>query len=996
MAPRLVLVHGIGGPRQADLERQCWAAALAEGAHKAGHSAAADQLIDGTLADVRYAYYGDLFRPRQAQGDGDGELDAAEADLLAGLLDEIIGEHRGEPNVDQQHLDRALARLQPQGQPQGTMAVVKRAADAATTLLDAGPWRDGGQWISGKLMIGDLAQVARYLARREADPAGHPIDQRIRAIVTEAIGPEPAVVIAHSLGTVVSFEALHEHVGDIPLWVTLGSPLALRSVVWPKLQPKPPATPPRVRRWLNYWDRDDIVATRPILENSFLPNDDGVLPDSSRVDSDGVSGPRRGQVPSQSGRGRPGCGGTAEARGGRMTSSRRHVLVIASQNEAMGHLDQLDKVAAELGGVLRDSEIGACSPGLSSGEWLLTGEVTTTAITTAITSAVRYAAEKRATLVLALLGHGFTPDNYPQLYYMGCDSRNQVPLEAVNVRELLGGAAEQPGIKAVITLIDTCTAAAAIPANLAAGTQGGKAGLVLLMASPVATSAYDLGMSKELIRLLKSGVAGADTTLRLEVVGPRIQAALDAQDIRGFSYPGDYHAEPMWLAYNRQADSALTTGSFGDAELAAALRALPAPQQLPGNIQQLRELREELRARLHQQPGIPGSGLAAVDLSRAVRVTDSLIAAHQTAALLRGHLRDALDDTALRRALVIASGTLDTVQAKAALSVTDAAELAALRYRSRREPDCLPQLARLVVALVDGAGLDPARSELKDEWTASVGRVEAYNDALSEHAAHSGRRRFGLVVSYDALAGEWPLGIRAWVVYGGRECGKNDEIRCTADQAGAENALVEAVSWAEQQAAGLGEELDRIEIAMPAARLLDWHPEKVKYNGTWLGVHYDVLPRWSRRLEPTKEMRGYNSNVRRHLDQIPGLPKNGRLHWLDATEVSDQATLLNELAMGRYAPASALTSRPAQPDGPSLVDLLLMYLPIVLWPQGASLSPAHRQRVVNRWKLLPDAFLIAYRARWARAAQIKPDLIADIQAVWDDEDWLRFCGTAGA
>ena len=594
-----------------------------------------------------------------------------------------------------------------------------------------------------------------------------------------------------------------------------------------------------------------------------------------------------------------------------MTPSRRHVLVIASQNEAMGHLDQLDKVAGELNDVLRDSEIGACSPGLRNGESLLTGELTAAAVANAIISAVRYAGEERATLVLALLGHGFTPDNNPALYYMGCDSRNEVPLEAVNVRALLGEAADQPGVRAVIALIDTGTAAAAIPANVAAGTQDGKTGLALLMASPVATSAYDLGMSRELIRLLKSGMAGADTTLRLEVIGPHIQAALDAQDIRGFSYPGDYHAEPMWLAYNRQADSALTTGSFGDAELAAALRALPDLPRLPGNIQQLRELREELRARPRQERGAAGSGLAAVDLSRAVRVTDSLIAAHQTAALLRRHLRDAIGDTALRRALVIASGTLDTVRAKSALSVTDAAELAALRYPSRREPTACPELARLVVALADGAGLDPAQPKLRDEWASSVGRVEAYNDALSEQAAHPGRRRLGLVVSYDALAGEWPLGIRAWVLYNGRECGKNDEIRCTADQAGAEDALVKAVSWAEQLAADLGERLDRIEIAMPAARLLDWHPEKVMYNGTWLGVHYAVLPRWSRRLEPTREMRGYNSNVRRHLDQLPGLPKTSRLHWLGATEVSDQATLLSELAMGRYAPGL----RPDRPPG---------------------------------------------------------------------------------
>jgi hypothetical protein len=288
MAPRLVLVHGIGGPRQADAERQRWTDALADGARKAGHSAAADRLIDGTLADVVFAYYGDLFRDRQSQGAGDGDLSAEEAALLAELLAEVIEQHRGEPEVDQKTLDRAMARLYPPGPAQGLMAPVQRAVDAATTLLDAGPWSAGGQWIAGKLMVGDLAQVARYLTRGEADPAGRPLDQRIKAVVSHALGPGPAVVVAHSLGTVVSFEALHDYLGEVPLWVTLGSPLAMRAVVWPKLRPAPPATPPRVRRWLNYWDRDDVVAARPILEPSFLPNADGVRPGSGRVDSDGI------------------------------------------------------------------------------------------------------------------------------------------------------------------------------------------------------------------------------------------------------------------------------------------------------------------------------------------------------------------------------------------------------------------------------------------------------------------------------------------------------------------------------------------------------------------------------------------------------------------------------------------------------------------------------------------------------------------------------------
>jgi pimeloyl-ACP methyl ester carboxylesterase len=36
------------------------------------------------------------------------------------------------------------------------------------------------------------------------------------AVAAEALGAGPAVVVAHSLGTVVSYETLHEHLVDIP------------------------------------------------------------------------------------------------------------------------------------------------------------------------------------------------------------------------------------------------------------------------------------------------------------------------------------------------------------------------------------------------------------------------------------------------------------------------------------------------------------------------------------------------------------------------------------------------------------------------------------------------------------------------------------------------------------------------------------------------------------------------------------------------------------
>ena len=78
----------------------------------------------------------------------------------------------------------------------------------------------------------------------------------------------------------------------------------MRAVVWPKVRPRPPTTPDTVVRWLNFWNRDDVIAARPILESDVLASAVGVLPCSIRVDSDGLwssmpdaAGPHRPSKP---------------------------------------------------------------------------------------------------------------------------------------------------------------------------------------------------------------------------------------------------------------------------------------------------------------------------------------------------------------------------------------------------------------------------------------------------------------------------------------------------------------------------------------------------------------------------------------------------------------------------------------------------------------------------------------------------------------------------
>jgi pimeloyl-ACP methyl ester carboxylesterase len=85
------------------------------------------------------------------------------------------------------------------------------------------------------------------------------------------------VVVAHSLGSVVAYEALCAH----PEWgitdlVTLGSPLGVPHIVLHRLHPAPSVVGreavgvwPSVTRWVNISDDGDFVALQPRLRLIF-------------------------------------------------------------------------------------------------------------------------------------------------------------------------------------------------------------------------------------------------------------------------------------------------------------------------------------------------------------------------------------------------------------------------------------------------------------------------------------------------------------------------------------------------------------------------------------------------------------------------------------------------------------------------------------------------------------------------------------------------------
>lgn len=91
--------------------------------------------------------------------------------------------------------------------------------------------------------------------------------RRIDAIVSAKISREPTIIVAHSLGTVVAYNILKEAEDlDIPLLVTLGSPLGIRAI---RNRFRPISYPAKAGAWFNAYDERDVVALYPLDEDNF-------------------------------------------------------------------------------------------------------------------------------------------------------------------------------------------------------------------------------------------------------------------------------------------------------------------------------------------------------------------------------------------------------------------------------------------------------------------------------------------------------------------------------------------------------------------------------------------------------------------------------------------------------------------------------------------------------------------------------------------------------
>ncbi|MFF3018223.1 hypothetical protein [Streptomyces sp. NPDC057939] len=248
-----------------DRLRSVWWPALSDGLRRAG----AEGLV--AEADVAVGFYGDLFRPAgQFLSVGDPPYSAA--DVEDGFEQQLLaawwkGAAETDPEVVSPDADDALVAA-----PRSVQAAL-RALSGSKFFAD----------LALRAVVSDLKQVRAYLT----DPKTR---EQARGRVMDRIGPDTRVVVAHSLGSVVAYEALCALPGhQVRALVTIGSPLGIRNLVVDRLQPAPTREGKALRgawpggdelAWTNLAGTGDVVALvkdlRPVfgdrLRSAVLSN----------------------------------------------------------------------------------------------------------------------------------------------------------------------------------------------------------------------------------------------------------------------------------------------------------------------------------------------------------------------------------------------------------------------------------------------------------------------------------------------------------------------------------------------------------------------------------------------------------------------------------------------------------------------------------------------------------------------------------------------------
>jgi subtilisin family serine protease len=227
----VVYIHGIGNKVPPRVLKEQW-----------------DRALFGAPAEerTRMAYWADLFHPEPLRAGQTGARTAAVA--AASGPEDQVAEYGPAAKAFARRLEARLRATAPRGKSAKVLPPFLRR-----TLT---------KWITREF----VRDVAAYFY-----DAG--MKQAMQARLRELLIPEraPYVVIAHSMGTVISYDVLHDVAKDglIRDYITIGSPLGIQEVQDHIRHPL--AVPKGLRSWWNFADASDPIALDRKIGNDYAP-----------------------------------------------------------------------------------------------------------------------------------------------------------------------------------------------------------------------------------------------------------------------------------------------------------------------------------------------------------------------------------------------------------------------------------------------------------------------------------------------------------------------------------------------------------------------------------------------------------------------------------------------------------------------------------------------------------------------------------------------------
>ncbi|TKB71200.1 MAG: hypothetical protein E8D46_17690 [Nitrospira sp.] len=250
---RLAFVHGINNENNTpESIANVWWDALVAGWKAAG-------LMPKPKPDISVGYYADLL----GGGTSSAAVEMGPSGSSTGLAAGLLQEYADAADVSPDELRAVTAEL---GLPAEAVA---QGAPHEGWIVGFASVLERVLPTKGKLMARlFLRQAVTYINDRALAAQ---IDRKVSSQIFGAKS-DPVIVIAHSLGTVVSYRILASGAAagrQVPLFVTLGSPLSVR--MFKSILPARSSIPnPPIGRWFNGRHKEDFVTLgRAITQQSI-------------------------------------------------------------------------------------------------------------------------------------------------------------------------------------------------------------------------------------------------------------------------------------------------------------------------------------------------------------------------------------------------------------------------------------------------------------------------------------------------------------------------------------------------------------------------------------------------------------------------------------------------------------------------------------------------------------------------------------------------------